>query len=146
MRRELGLVLLLALVMSVTVAAQTTARQTSSTTTTTTTQTTVTGPEHNIEGCVVKEGSDYFLIPQRGEPFKLQATANQDFSAQEGHRVMVSGKELSPATRDAQSSEGNASASDTGTGSDLHRLANRELVIDQVRSIAQTCPMNWNPR
>ena len=96
---------------------------TTTTTTTTTTQMTTTGPEHNIEGCMIKEGSDVFLVPERGNPFKLQSS--QDLSAQEGHRVMVSGKEASlPAGAP---------------------MSNREIMVDNVKSIADTCPVNWNP-
>jgi hypothetical protein len=143
MRTEWKLFLVLALVVWVTNAvAKNGAGQKSSTTTTTTTQTTtITGPEHNIEGCVAKEGGDYFLVPQRGAPFKLQASANQDLAAEEGHRVMVSGKELSPSAAGSQTI-----GAPGETGGDLHRLANRGLAVDRVRSIAQSCPVNWNPR
>ncbi len=121
-------------------------KSSTTTTTTTTTRTTVSGPEHNIEGCVVSESGDFFLIPERGQPFKLQATANQNLSAQEGHKVVVKGKELS-ASASGQSSAAPASAGNAanGTGDDLHRLANRQLVADNIRSVADTCPVNWNP-
>jgi hypothetical protein len=129
--------------------AQSARHKTSTTTTTTTTTTTVTGPEHKIEGCIAKEQTDFFLIPQRGEPFRLQAAANQDIAGQEGHRVMVSGKWLN--ATEAQAVNGNTQSGSVaeqpaGTGKDLHRLSRRELVVDNVRSIADTCPVSWNPR
>ncbi len=127
-------------------AAQAPRSQRSTTTTTTTTTTTATGPEHHIEGCIVKESTDFFLIPQRGRPFKLQS--NQDLSANEGHRVSVSGKEM-PLTSAANAAgnvgvAGNTAAS-TGSGNDLHSLSDRQIIVDGVNSIANTCPVNWNP-
>ncbi len=127
-------------------AAQAPRSQRSTTTTTTTTTTTATGPEHHIEGCIVKESTDFFLIPQRGRPFKLQS--NQDLSANEGHRVSVSGKEM-PSTS-AANAAGNAgvagnTAASTGSGNDLHSLSDRQIIVDAVNSIANTCPVNWNP-
>jgi hypothetical protein len=113
-------------------------QRSTTTTTTTTTQITATGPEHNIEGCVVREGSDFFLLPQRGAPFKIQSS--QDLSANDGHRVMVSGKETALTTTN------NAGATAAaGNAGELHTRANRQLVADSVRSIANTCAMNWNP-
>lgn len=129
-------------------AGQSSNQHSTTTTTTTTTQTTATGPEHNIEGCVVKEGADFFLIPERGAPFKIQS--NQDLGAAEGHKVMVSGKETSlagAATGNPAGNMGNSAATPAagGTGHDLHKLADRQLIVDNVKSIADTCPVNWNP-
>ena len=99
---------------------------------------TATGTEHNIEGCVVREGSDFFLIPQRGTPFKIQSS--QDLSADDGHRVMVSGKDTAlTATNNAGAGAAAANAAE------LHTRANRQLLADSEKSIANTCPMNWNP-
>jgi hypothetical protein len=129
-------------------------QRSTTTTTTTTTQTTATGPEHNIEGCILKESSDFFLLPERGAPFKLQS--NQNLSADEGHKVIVSGKETAlnaaagtmanPAggTAASPTAAGSAAAS-SGTGNDLHSMADREMIVDNVRSVANTCPVNWNP-
>lgn len=127
------------------------------TTTTTTTTTTTVGPEHNIEGCIAKEQSDFFLIPQRGEPFQLQAAASQDLAGQEGHKVMLSGKWLSASAQQSANANTNANANmqsgavagqqqPAGTGNDLHQLSKRALVVDNIRSVADTCPVNWNPR
>lgn len=155
MRKELFLLVALLFALAVSGAmAQTTARQDTTTTTTTTT----TGPEHNIEGCIAKEQSDFFLIPQKGEPFRLQATADQDLTTDTGHRVMVSGKWLAGNSA-SQTANANPNANanqntqrgsvagqaSSGTGNDLHSLANRELVVDNVKSISDTCPVNWNP-
>jgi hypothetical protein len=151
MRKVFLLILALAFLLSVSAMAQVSPRHKSSTTTTTTTTSTttsVTGPEHSIEGCIAKESTDYFLVPRRGEPFQLQANESRDLGALEGHRVKVTGKEV-PARATSQSANEEAGSvaaqQSSGTGNDLHRLANRQLVVDQVRSISQTCPVNWNP-
>ncbi len=82
-----------------------TGRQATTTTTTTTTEkSTVSGTEHTIEGCLMKESSDFFLIPARGTPIQLQAGAGQDLAADEGHKVKISGVE---SALSASSSGGN---------------------------------------
>ena len=120
-------------------------RSTTTTTTTTTTQTTATGPEHNIEGCMIKESADFFLLPEHGRPFKLQS--NQDLTANEGHKVIVSGKEtaLNAAAGAASPAVSGSAPIASGSGDDLHRLSDREMIVDHVRSVSDTCPVNWNP-
>ncbi len=140
MRKNVLLLSAFAMLLYVSSAVARTRPQSSTTTTTMTTQTTVTGPEHNLEGCVMSESGDFFLIPQRGEPFKLEAKS-QNLSALDGHKVIASGKELAGSAPGQNS--GTASA--TGTGNDLHRLANRQFAADNIRSVADTCPVNWNP-
>ena len=152
MRKVLPLLLAFVFLLAVSSVFAQRARQRSTTTTTTTTTVTTTGPEHKIEGCIAKEQNDFFLIPQRGEPFRLQASANQDLGNDAGHRVTVSGKWLSgnsvhTATTDENTEHGTvAGQASSGTGNDLHRLSKRELVVDHVRSIADSCPVNWNPK
>ena len=91
-------------------------KQTTTTTTTTTQQTTTSGTEHAVEGCLVKEASDFFLIPAHGNPIELQASSGQDLSAHEGHKVKVSGVESSIAASNAgTSSTGGASGMATTT-------------------------------
>lgn len=155
---------------------------TTTTTTTTTNQTTMSGPQRSVEGCsVVKEASDYFLIPRSGNPIELQVTTGEDLSAHEGHRVKIQGVESSMAAGSAgetasagmggtagaaanmppsgsQSAgaagaiksqtggtESSTSGAATGTGNDLHRLANRQMSVAKITHIAETCPVNWNP-
>ncbi len=128
-----------------TVAVAAAQQRSTTTTTTTTTQTTATGPEHNVEGCILKESADFFLLPERGAPFKLQS--NQDLTADEGHKVIVSGKETAlNAAAGAASPMGAGSApAAAGSGNDLQRMADRQMIVDHVKSLADTCPVNWNP-
>ncbi len=100
MRRHITLLAALAFLLSAMgLMAQTSssARQhpTKTTTTTTTTTQQVSGPQHSVEGCVMKEASDFFLIPARGNPIELQPASGQDLSAHEGHKVRVRGVETS---------------------------------------------------
>lgn len=87
--------------------------QNSSTTTSTTTSQTTTNPQQaNLDGCVIREQADYFLVPQAGSPIKLQSSAGQDFSSKVGQRVKVTGSE---STLSASATTPGASAS-AGTG------------------------------
>jgi hypothetical protein len=157
---------------------------TTTTTTTTTQQTTTSGPQRTMEGCVVKEASDYFLIPRSGKPIELQVTTGADLTAHEGHRVKIQGVESSlsagtaagagssgtggtagaaanmpPSSSQAQGAgaagsiksqaggtESSSSGAASGTGNDLHRLSTRQMSVVKVTHVAETCPVNWNPK
>ena len=139
------------------------ASQDQTTTTTTTTHTTTTGTSRSVEGCIVKEGSDFFLIPRAGSPIRLQPSAGQDLSEHVGHKVKAQGTlgpiAASSATASSSGAQSTASTSvqtaqtagdksetATGTGNDLHKLADRQLAIDSVTHISASCPVNWNPK
>ncbi len=127
MRRYItGLAGLLLLLFAVFAVAQTSGkarenRQTSTTTQTTTTQTTTTatGPTRNIEGCLIKEQSDFFLVPRSGHPIKLEPTSGENLSEHEGHKVRVSGTEMalsaSPASTTAPTGGAAGAAASTST-------------------------------
>jgi hypothetical protein len=150
-------------------------------TTTTQSTTTTTNAGTTVEGCLVKEQSDFFLIPRSGSPIKLQPTGGENLGEHEGHQVSVSGNEMqlsstsaannglgasgamagtsggssaatgtnpsggtavaAPSGSSAMGSTGTA----TGTGNDLHKLATEELIVTNLRHIAASCPVNWNP-
>jgi hypothetical protein len=133
-----------------------------------------------VEGCLVREQTDYFLVPQSGNPIKVQASAGEDYSEHAGHKVKVTGSESAlseggmgssagtagtaastPATgSQAQTSSsgamsapagsaGSSSAGSgmaTGTGNDLHRMADQQITVIKLQHIAATCPVNWNPK
>jgi uncharacterized protein YdeI (BOF family) len=69
--------------------------QSSTTTTTTTSQTTSNPQQASLDGCVVREQADYFLVPRSGSPIKLQSSAGQDFSSKVGQHVQITGNESS---------------------------------------------------
>jgi len=59
-----------------------------------------------IEGCIVRESTEYYLQPKHGKMEKLSST--EDLSAHVGHQVKVHGTE-------SKASENTASTSGTGT-------------------------------
>jgi len=91
-----------------------------------------------IEGCLVKEQTDYFLIPQSGNPIKLEPNSSANYSGHEGHKVKVTG------SKTAMSSD-SSSASSSASGNDLHRMATEDMTVMKIQHIAATCPANWNP-
>ncbi len=72
-------------------------------------QTGTSGAQKTAEGCIAKQGTDFFLIPKSGNPVKLQASNTEELTEHEGHQVKVSGTESS------LSAAGGTSGSETGT-------------------------------
>jgi hypothetical protein len=67
--------------------------QSSTSQSSTTTQMGANSGAQTIDGCLVREQTDYFLIPQSGNPIKVQASAGEDLSEHAGHEVKVTGTE-----------------------------------------------------
>jgi hypothetical protein len=63
--------------------------------------------EKTLEGCILKEKTDYYIQPRTGGRERL--TGSQDFSSQVGHQVRVQG------TESENQSASNSSASSAGT-------------------------------
>ncbi len=76
--------------------------------------------QQTIEGCLVKESSDFFLVPKSGNPIKLEATAREDLAEHEGHKVKVTGNETSMGAAASGSSAGTAGTA-AGTPSSAER-------------------------
>ncbi len=188
------------------------------------------GHARTVEGCVVREETDYFLIPRKGQPLRLSGSAGQNLSQYQGQRVKAHGTEA-PATGSSASAEGTAGtsgmagatstetnpssqtgavgsnagaassqqgqasetnpSSQTGavgsnagaansqqgqaseekgettenpsagaqssmgqtgatsgasaTGNQLHQSATKEITVDRITTVSETCPSNWNP-
>jgi hypothetical protein len=75
------------------------------------------GAEQTVEGCIVKESSDYFLIPSHGNPIELQASSGQDLSAHAGHKVKVHGTESSLGASSSMGAGGTGGAAGTAATS-----------------------------
>jgi hypothetical protein len=133
-----------------------------------------------IDGCLVRERTDYFLIPRSGNPIKVLTSAGEDLSEHAGHEVKVTGPESAlseggmgssagtagtaastpttgsqdqtassgamsaPAGSTGTSSMGSGMA--TGTGNELHRMADQQITVIKLQHVAATCPVNWNPK
>lgn len=110
------------------------------TTTTERTTTTTNGVAHTVEGCVMREATDFFLVPSSGSPIRLNGSTGVDLSTQEGHLVRVRGTEIAGSdTRHEPVQSGDS-------GRDLHRLATRHMDVSRVTPVANSCPVNWNPQ
>ncbi|MFB3917221.1 MAG: hypothetical protein ACE14M_10860 [Terriglobales bacterium] len=160
---------------SASTSSQTESNPSSSTTTqSTTTSTSTSGEQRSIEGCVVQEQGQFFLIPKQGNPLKLQAASDQDLKSHEGQQVSVSGTESSLSASAGASTSGGMAGTAAGTStesqagvsqpgavgsragqagmsgsaagtSDLKSMADRQLSVQNINKIASTCPSNWNP-
>lgn len=87
----------------------------------------------NLEGCVIRQQTDYFLQPDTGQPVKLNSS--EDLSQHVGHRVRVQGT--------ATSTSGNSASNPTNSTGEAHSEANsqsQEIVVTKVETISETCP------
>jgi hypothetical protein len=114
-----------------------------------------------LEGCVVKDQSDYFIQPVSGERERL--TGPQDFSSKLGQHVKVSGTEQTTsasavgdrtATSGSASSEsqnnaagsiaGNAGSSNaSGTGASASANSSwtgKDFMVTKVETVSESCP------
>ena len=111
-----------------------------------------------LEGCIVKENTDYFIQPASGDRERL--SSSQDLSSQVGHHVRVEGSEQSntaasnnrTSTSGSASSEtqnnangsiaGNAGSSNaTGTGPAANNSWNgKDFLVTKVDTISESCP------
>jgi hypothetical protein len=139
------------------------------------------GKPKTLEACVVKEETDYFLVPRRGAPVRVSSTSSTDLGSHVGHRVRAHGTETMASNMGAGAS-GQAGTSGTAAGTsaqageqpgattggavgssanppsgtsgatagtsgagDLRSAATREITIDRVDMVSETCPSSWNP-
>lgn len=66
------------------------------------------GKPASVEGCVVREETDYFLIPKSGNPIHLSGSGSNNPAPHEGHHVRVTGNET-------MASSGSGSSSPSGS-------------------------------
>jgi hypothetical protein len=52
----------------------------------------------SVEGCIVREQTDYFIVPQSGTPVRLASTSVTTIAPHTGHRVKVDGTEMASNT------------------------------------------------
>lgn len=67
--------------------------------------------EHALKGCVIREETDYFLVPKHGNPVRLGASGTTNLSEHVGHEVTVHGKYARP---NANVPTGGYSGTETG--------------------------------
>lgn len=77
-----------------------------------------------LEGCVVSEGSDYFLVPSSGSPIHI---SGGDISHHVGHKVSVHGN-VSNTARESDVSSGQ-----------LHSASTGEFAVERVEVLSSQC-------
>lgn len=97
------------------------------------------GQQASVEGCIVRQQTDYFLQPENGSPIKLNST--EDLSKHVGHHVRVEGSENSMGSSSSNTSGGSSSASNPASTSSSSN-ANQEIQVTRVQMISETCPAN----
>ena len=86
--------------------------------------------EKTLEGCIVREQTDYFIQPKTGDRERL--TGSQDLSSHVGHQVKVHGMEQSST---AANSNGNVGVSGTaGTSGSMASNSDRTSTSGSAKS------------
>jgi hypothetical protein len=83
-----------------------------------------------VEGCIVREETDYYIVPEQGSAQKLNGNPSQ-LNQHVGHHVQVQG-----------TTSGGSTASSTASGSNA---GSQEFNVAEVDMISTNCPANWNP-
>lgn len=79
------------------------------------------GKAKTIEGCIVEQQNEYYLVPKKGSPLRL--TGSEDFSHHVGHRVKVHGTESSASMSSSASTMGGASGTASTSGNETSASA-----------------------
>jgi hypothetical protein len=104
------------------------------------------GQDELMEGCLVKEQTDYFIQPVSGERMRLRAD-NQDLSGYVGQDVRVHGRHWNP---NAQNNENSSQASSQPSGAPVTGAvatnkgneAGEQIEVSKVDVVSATCPAN----
>jgi len=99
-----------------------------------------------MEGCLVKEQTDYFIQPVSGSRMRLRAD-NQDLSGYVGQDVRVHGRHWNP---NAQNNENSSQASSQPSGAPVTGAvatnkgneAGEQFEVSRVDVVSATCPAN----
>lgn len=105
------------------------------------------GKEHarTMTGCIVKEETDYFLVPKNGNGRRVQLQAgNTDLSQHVNHEVKVHGTVENGNNASTVGTTGNEAntGTNTATTGKHGRGGNRMMVVDRVDMVSETCPAN----
>ena len=111
--------------------------------------TSVSANDENLEGCVVKQETDYFIQPISGSRVHLNAK-NQDLSGYVGQDIRVHGKHWDP---NSQNNENSSQASSQPSGAPVSGAVatgkGQDFLVERVDVVSSTCPANGsagNPR
>ncbi len=118
------------------------------------------GQGKNIQGCVVRTATDYYIYPAKGKPEHI-SSSGQDVSTEVGHQVKLHGTEQpstsasnsgtsggtsgmagNTSSNNAESNTGSAgsmSSNTSGAGSSAAGNG-KDLIVDRVSVISTNCP------
>jgi hypothetical protein len=98
-----------------------------------------------MEGCVVKEQTDYFIQPVSGSRMRLRAD-NQDLSGYVGQDVRIHGRHWNP---NAQNNENSSQASSQPSGAPVTGAVatnqgsdTDQFEVSKVEVVSTNCPAN----
>jgi hypothetical protein len=98
---------------------------------------------NSLDGCIVKEGTEYFIQPTNGSP-RVKLNTSEDLSAHVGHHVKVEGTPStgsSNASNMGSSSTGTTGSSNMGASSQGSSSGMGETFnVTRVDMISTTCP------
>jgi hypothetical protein len=94
-----------------------------------------TAASKTVEGCVVRQATDYFIYPASGQPQHVSGSG-QDVSAHLGHQVKAHGTSQPSTSASSSGASGSTSASTGSSGS----AGGTDFVVDKVDMIATNCP------
>ncbi len=122
--------------------------------------------EKTIEGCVVRQETDYYIFPKNGQAERI-SSSGQGVSEHLGHHVKLHGTEQPASNTSASSTTGGTSgtagtstSANTGantggaygsvgantgasnTAGTSGAASNKEFIVDRVDMVSETCPAN----
>lgn len=106
--------------------------------------------EQQLEGCIVRQGSYYFLQPQQGNPMRLQWS--DPVSKNEGHQVRIEAHHSAPSQQETVANNGTTPHKSVTNGPSGDQAATSEaskegdFVVDKLQVISATCPRGTKAR
>lgn len=104
--------------------------------------------DQQMQGCIVRQGSYYFLQPEQGQPMRLQWSS--PVSKNQGHVVQVEGHQSHPNQQQTVSNNGSTpqksvTQGPSGDQAATSKAANEgDFVVDKLQVISTTCPAGTN--
>lgn len=110
------------------------------------------GKEKTVDGCIVRQQTDYFIVPRKGQPMRVSGS---DISSHVGHHVKVHGTEEAGTMGASATGTGGTSGSMTSAGSKTEAqesgsmgstsaagASSKEIVAERIDMVSETCPAN----
>lgn len=102
---------------------------------------TSTTSQPSLEGCVIRQQTEYFLQPDSGQPVRLRS--KEDLSQHVGHRVRVQGSIENGGNGSSPSQSSSTSSNSAGQGGNGASNAGtqyQEITVSKVDMISESCP------